>query len=196
MIQLPSLVDPPRYAGLYVYDAGEWCAVGYTADEIAVLLESPAHAGGKIYKIRRAWPDGRMELAGVSPTRFQLESGMFFRRSELAPAREDFDALAAEAERTPPPCRAVLRLAEQDVPGARFVTGLIYPAEYEDEMGSWLCAIDYRGGDTVEGGISQVVRHQEDERRLIERRQLWPSQAIRSRSAQEVLASVRRAVQR
>ncbi len=75
---LPHVDNPPRLCGLYVYDFGDWTAVGYTAEEIAILLDDVTCRGGTVYKIHRATPDGRMELRGVSPRRFNLESGMFF----------------------------------------------------------------------------------------------------------------------
>ena len=47
-MKLPQLTDPDRYEGLYVFDFGEQCAVGYTASEIAVLLESERYRNGKV----------------------------------------------------------------------------------------------------------------------------------------------------
>ena len=88
---LPHVDDPTRLRGLYVYDFGDWTAIGYTAEEIAILLDDESWRGGKIYKIHRATPDGQMELRGVSPTRFNVESGMFFCRRELDAARADFE---------------------------------------------------------------------------------------------------------
>ena len=195
---LPRVEDPRRLQGLYVYDFGEWTAVGYTADEIAFLLEDKNHGGGKVYKIHRAWPDGRMELRGVSPKRFGLESGMFFYRGELEAAREDFETLRAAARETPPPCRAVLHVTERATEAGRhrFVTGLIFPAEYEDEIGGWLTAIGFYGGDLVEGGVSHVANHYEEQTEILDRQQLWSRSAIPSRSPEQVLASVRQAVQR
>ena len=40
---IPSLEQPERYSGLYVFDFGQWTAVGYTADEVERLLESEAY---------------------------------------------------------------------------------------------------------------------------------------------------------
>ena len=50
-MELPKLVSPESYAGLYVFDFDGQVAVGYTADEIAVLLESERHADGKAYRL-------------------------------------------------------------------------------------------------------------------------------------------------
>ena len=194
---LPHVDDPTRLRGLYVYDFGDWTAIGYTAEEIAILLDDESWRGGKIYKIHRATPDGQMELRGVSPTRFNVESGMFFCRRELDAARADFEELRAAAEKAPPPCRALLHLADRTIDGPqRYLTALVFPAEYEDEIGRWLTTIAFHGGELVEGGISHVTNYHEQEKTLLERQQLWSRPAIPSRTPGEVLASVRQAVQR
>ena len=73
-MKLPELQNPEKYAGLYVFDfGGDQVAVGYTADEVAVLLESEKYQEGKVYRIHRALPDGTFELAGVSRRRFEAE---------------------------------------------------------------------------------------------------------------------------
>ncbi|MBU0637738.1 MAG: hypothetical protein KKB50_02650 [Planctomycetes bacterium] len=197
-MRLPVVDDPLRYGGLYVYDFGEWCAVGYTADEIAVLLESPEYRGGKAYKIHRAQPDGRFELRGISCARLASESGMFFYRASAAAARGDWRSLIAAAERKLPPCRAFVHLADRGAEAAlqRFVTALIYPAEHDEEIGRWLLDIAYAGGDVVEGGISHVTNYNSDTKTILERKQLWSRAAIPSRSPEQVLAAVRQAVQR
>ncbi|MCG3128587.1 MAG: hypothetical protein CHACPFDD_03476 [Phycisphaerae bacterium] len=194
-MKLPRLDDPPRFQGLYVFDFGEWCAVGYTAEEIATLLESEQFRGGKVYRIQRAWPDGRMELRGVTPDRFQLESGMFFGRAGQSDALRDFHELAALADRLPPPCRARVQVAELESAACRFVTALLYPAEYDDDVGAWLTRGGFNGGDTAEGGISLVGAFEAAAKTMLDRRQLWPAGAA-ARSREELFASVRRALQR
>jgi hypothetical protein len=195
-MDLPHLTQPDRYRGLYVYDFGEWTAVGYTAEEIAILLESEEHRDGKVYKIVRATPDGGMELRGVATQRFHVESGMFFVRRDRAAAEADFETLAQLGERGLP-CRAYLRLVDRGLhtDSSRYVTALVYPAEYDDEIARWLLDAKYEGGDTVEGGSSHVSNLNEEHARVLRKQQLW-SHAHPSRSADEVFASVRRAVQR
>lgn len=194
----PALEEPQRYAGLYVYDFGDWTAVGYTAEEIAILLESEEYGTGKAYRIQRATPDGQFELRGVSTERFHAEGGMLFYRASETPARADFDALCAIGGDSPPPCRAKVHLADRgpQTGPARFVTALIYPAEYEDEISHWLMDADYAGGDLAEGGISHVSNYYGEEKTILERQQLWSRSTIPARSAEDVFASVRRAVQR
>lgn len=194
---LPHVDRPQRLRGLYVYDFGEWTAVGYTADEIAILLEHERYRGGRIYKIHRATPDGQMELRGVSARLFNVEGGMFFYREELDLARSDYETLRAAAHETPPPCRAFLHLADRQIDGPqRYVTALVFPAEFEEEIGAWLTTLAYSGGDTAEGGISHVTNYHAEQKDLLERQQLWSRPAIPSRSPEEVLSSVRQAVQR
>lgn len=197
-MDLPRLEEPQRYRGLYVYDFGEWAAVGYTGEEIAVLLESEQYRHGKVYKIQRASPDGRLELSGVSVQRFRLESGVFFYRADRRQARADFEQFCAAARSRPVPCRAFVHLADRAPAAAatRFVTAFVYPAEFEDEISEWLLATGFQGGELVEGGSSHVSNYYAEEKEIIERCQLWSRSTTPSRCAEEVLANVRCAVQR
>ncbi|MGE0481124.1 MAG: hypothetical protein AB7Q17_11695 [Phycisphaerae bacterium] len=209
-MKLPAIEHPEHLQGLYVYDFGEWTAVGYTADEIAMLLESEQYRDGKVYRIHRAAPSGQMELQGVSPAKFLTESGMFFYRTDLDDAERDFDDLERRAQADPPPCRAFIQLAElgadderlepvvdpRDRVRYRGVVALIYPAEHEQAMGDWLVRLGYAGGTTVDGGPSCVTTYRQQAKTILARRQLWNQSAIASRSASEVLAAVRRPVQR
>ncbi len=198
-MKLPRLDQPQRYGGLYIFDFGEWTAVGYTAEEIATLLESEQYRGGKIYKIVRASPNGDFELRGVSPQRFQLESGLFFSRDSLEAARTDYDELFRLGE-DGAPCRAYIQLvdrgAEAGAQPGRYATALVYPAEYEEEIARWLSEAGYAGGDTAEGGVSHVTNYYEQPKTNLERQQLWSRPAIPSRSREDVFANVRVAVQR
>lgn len=198
-MHIPPLDQPQRYRGLYVFDFGAWSAVGYTAEEIAILLESEQYRTGKVYRIHNVRPDGRMELRGIAPTRFAAESGLFFYRADLGAARRDFNDLCALAQAAPAPCRAFVQLAQRAAAGddpAGYVTALIYPAEYDDDISAWLLAGRYEGGDLVEGGISHVTNYYGEANRILDRHQLWSPSSTWSRSADEVFASVRRAVQR
>lgn len=195
-MKLPKLDEPTRYTGLYVFDFGDQCAVGYTAAEIAILLESEKHRHGKVYKIYGAYPDGRMELKGVPNSRFLLEDGVLFYRRQPDQAKDDFEELVKLAERTEPPCRAKLQLAR--LPGAtvQHVVALIYPAEYTDEISRWLMELDYKGGDTAEGGSSQVTDYYHSGAKVLRRAQFWGIADGTSRPAGEVLAATHLAVQR
>lgn len=197
-MQLPTLDNPSRYRGLYIFDFGEWTAVGYTAEEIAMLLESERFASGKVYKIDRVSPDGQMEIRGVSRERFQLESGMFFNRQDRAAAVEDFNALRALGIRLGLPCRGFVHLIDRgaDAQRDRYATILIYPAEFEDEVARWLLAANFNGGDTVEGGPSHVTNYYESQVTILQREQLWNKPSIPARSPAEVFAAIKEPVQR
>ena len=104
-MKLPKLQTPDKYVGLYVFDFGDHTGVGFTAEEVAELLESEKYKNGKVYKIHRAYPDGRMELKGVTGENFQLEAGMFFYSDNPKTSQDDYKKLINLAVRTAPPCR-------------------------------------------------------------------------------------------
>jgi len=197
-VKLPALDQPDRYRGLYVFDFGEWSALGYTAEEIAVLLDSEQYRAGKVYRIHRVSPDGSMDLQGVSAERFQLESATLFWRADEAAAKADFQALLDAVDVAAPPCRAALQLADwqSGEKAEPFVTALVFPAEYELEMGAWLEQIGFEGGDLVEGGISAATDYRNAVKTVRSREQLWSAGSNGARPVDEIMASVRQAVQR
>jgi hypothetical protein len=170
---------PARKAevGRYVVDFGHETVAGFTAREVAELLESEQFQRAKVFRIHNAYPDGRMEMVGVSNLRFHAEDCFLFYRHSMDTARSDFDALRDAALRQPPPCRARVQLTRwSDEPG-RCVTALLYPAEYGDEMSAWLVRIGYQGGDTVEGGVSHAAGYAAMQDVIVlDRLQLWGTQ--------------------
>ena len=195
-MQLPKLEHPDRYTGLYVVDFGETASVGYTAEEVAMLLESETYAHVKVYRIHHAYPDGRMELKGVPRERFQLETGLFFYRRELQAARRDFEEIRRLAEDAPPPCRAQLLLGVlPERARLRFVAGLAYPAEYEDDMARWMLDRQVSAGEYADGGIGRLESIRRDAR-VIDSAQLHAAADRRARTRDEVFAAVGRPVQR
>jgi hypothetical protein len=193
-VKLPEIKNPDKYVDLYVVDFGDHSGVGFTADEVAELLESEKFKDTKVYRIYRAYPDGRMELKGVPNEIFQLEGGMFFYEFEKNAARDDFKRLINSAVSTAPPAKAKVHLAGYD--GAKFVTALIFPAEYNDEISRWLLDIDYKTAGPAEGGIEAVKRYYADKPQVLERHQLWGRQKFESMSGAELLAATRMAVVR
>lgn len=193
-MELPKLKNPEKYMDLYVFDFGEHAGVGFTAQEVAELLESEKCKTGKVYKIHKAYPDGRLELKGVRAEIFQLEMGMFFYSNTLETARRDFAGLISLAVRTAVPCRAKLHLAKYD--NGKFVTALIYPAEYNDEISSWLLDGEYKTAGAVEGGIEAVQRYYEHKPEILDRHQLFSKSAFESRTGRELLACLKSVVQR
>jgi len=193
-MKLPKLQKPDKYVGLYVFDFGEHVGVGFTAEEVAELLESEKYRDGKVYKIHRAYPDGKLELKGVLAERFELESGMFFYSNNIATARRDFKQLVDLAVRFSPPCRAKLHLAKYA--NDKFVAALIYPAEYDDEISSWLLAGQYKTNGAAEGGLGAVQTYYDYKPDILESQQLFGQSKFESRSGQELLAALKVAVQR
>jgi len=180
---------------LYVFDFGDQVAVGYTADEIAVLCESEKYADGKVYRIHRALPDGTIEMEGVPRETFEFEDGIMFYRRQAEETRADFDELCKLADKDLPPCRMKAQLAR--LKGAKYphLAAVIFPAEFTHDVADWLNRIGFEGGDFVEGGPSQVTGYYEAKPVVIERRQWMPARSD-SRTPEEVLATTHLAVQR
>ena len=59
-MNLPSTNDPLAYAGSYVIDLGEQTLMGFSAEQVAVILESERYPDAHVYKVVRAYPDGRV----------------------------------------------------------------------------------------------------------------------------------------
>ncbi len=193
-MKLPKLQDSQKYTGLYIVDFGENTGVGFTAEEVAELIESEEYKHCKVYKIHRAYPDGKLELKGVSAQTFQLEAGMFFYSQDLESSRGDFKKLTDLAVKASPPCRAKAHLSKYN--DDKFVVALIYPAEYDDEFSSWLLDGQYKTNGAVEGGIEAVQRYYDTKPEILDRHQLFAESKLISRTGEELLAGLKTAVQR
>lgn len=193
-MKLPELQKPKKYVGLYIFDFGDHVGVGFTAEEVAELLESEKYRQGKVYKIHRAYPDGKLEIKGVPAQTFQLEAGMFFYSGALETARGDFKKLVGLAVGTAPPCRAKVHLAKYS--NDKFAVVFIYPAEYDDEVSLWLLDGQYKTSGTAEGGIEAVQRYYDYKPKILDRHQLFGKSEPISRTGQELLAGLKLAVQR
>ena len=193
-MKLPKLEKPEKYAGLYIFDFGDQAGVGFTAEEVAELLESERYREGKVYKIHRAYPDGRLEIKGVPARTFQLESGMLFYSATLEQAMSDYKDLVGAAVAAEPPCRAKVHLAKYA--DDKFAVALVYPAEHEDEISTWLLARNYRSAGAAEGGTGAIERYYRDAPEILERHQLFGASEGISRTGDELLVSIKRAVQR
>lgn len=177
-----------------MFDFGDHAGVGFTAEEVAELLDSERYKEGKAYKIHRAYPDGRLELRAVPAAKFQLEAGMLFYSDDEATARADFKRLVDLAVRATPPCRARAHLARYSED--KLVVALIYPAERDDDISSWLLEGNYRTAGVAEGGIGAVEQYYQDRPEVLETHQLFGAGETISRTGEELLAAVPRAVQR
>jgi len=193
-MELPKLEKPDKYVGLYIFDFGEHTGVGFTAEEVAELLESEKYKDGKVYKIHKAYPDGRLELKGVLKETFQLEAGMFFYSSDIAAARRNFKGLVNLAVKTAVPCRAKVHLAKHK--DDKYSVAIIYPAEYDDEISSWLLDGGYKTTGAAEGGTAAVQKYYDRKLQILDKHQLFSRTELVSRTGQELLASIKLAVQR
>ena len=195
-MQLPKLDPQKSYDGLYVVDFGDSAAVGYTAEEVAALLESEQYREVRVYKVHRMHPDGTVELKGVSRRKFEVESAFVFCSRESERALKDFDDLKHLAESDPPPCKARLLCGQLGYqPRYPHVAALLYPAEYEDEMSAWLLKHDVQAGQAVDAGISHATTVLENLQ--VRQRAQLPCRTWReSRSREEVLRAVGQVIQR
>ncbi|HUW18295.1 MAG TPA: hypothetical protein VMW16_03255 [Sedimentisphaerales bacterium] len=193
-MKLPKLQNTQNYIGLYVFDFGDHTGVGFTAQEVAELLESEKYKNGKVYKIHKAYPDGKLELKGVRAEIFQLEAGVFFYASNLETGKSDFKELVNLAVRNAPPCRAKVHLAKYG--DDKFVTALIYPAECDDEMSQWLLDGEYKTSGAAEGGIQVVQQYYDQKPEVLDRYQLFGKTAFENRTGEQLLAAAKLAIQR
>ena len=193
-MKLPKLQDSQKYTGLYIVDFGDHTGVGFTTEEVAEILESEEYQHCKVYKIHRAYPDGKLELKGVPAQTFQLEAGMFFYSQDMETSKEDFNKLSELAVKASPPCRAKVHLSKYN--DDKFVVALIYPAEYDDEFSSWLLDGKYKTNGAAEGGVEAVQRYYDIKPEILDRQQLFAESKLISRTGQELLAGLKTAVQR
>jgi hypothetical protein len=193
-MKLPEVKNGERLIGLYVVDFGDHSGVGFTGEEVAELLQSEKFKDAKVYKIHNAYPDGRMELKGVTAQTFQLEKGMFFYATDRDSAQGDYKRLVDLAIEQSPPARAKVHLAQYTE--EKFVTTLIYPAECDDEFSTWLIESDYKTAGPAEGGIEAVERYYSQAPQILERQQLFGKMSFQSRTGDELLVATKIAVQR
>ena len=193
-MKLPTIQDAKRYTGLYAVDFGTQSSVGFTALEVAELLESEQFREVKVYKIHNASPDGRMELVGVRNETFQLEAGMFFYAADEKTARDDFKRLTNIAVACAAPSRAKVHLAK--LSDNEFITALIYPAEYDAEFSRWLLDNKYRTTGAAEGGTSAVERYYQTQKEILAQQQLWAADSFEQLTGAELLAATKRAMVR
>ena len=193
-MELPELQHPQKYVDLYVFDFGDHCGVGFTAEEVAELFESEKYKNCKAYKIHKAYPDGKLELKGMRAEIFQLEAGMFFYSSDLKTAKRDFKGLVNLAVKTAPPCRAKVHLAKYN--DNKFMAALIYPAEYDDQISTWLLDGGYKADGVAGAGIGAVQKYYDAELQILDRHQLFGKSEYQSRTGEELLAGIKLAVQR
>jgi hypothetical protein len=193
-MKLPQIKNPDKYVDLYVVDFGDHSGTGFTADEVAELLESEKFKDVKVYRIYKAYPDGKMELKGVPSGIFQLETGMFFYEFNETAAEDDYKRLISSAVKTAPPAKAKVHLAKYS--DDKFAVAMIYPAEYNEQFSRWLLDIDYKTTGPAEGGIEAVKRYYADAPQVLERHQLFSQEQIESLTGAQLLAATKMALVR
>jgi hypothetical protein len=193
-MKLPTIQNAKRYTGLYVVDFDGQSSVGFTALEVAELLESEQFRDVKVYKIHNVYPDGKMELAGVRNETFQLEAGMLFYAADEKTARSDYKQLTDIAVTCAAPSRAKVHLSK--LSDNEFVTALIYPAEYDQEFSRWLLDNHYRTEGTAEGGVSAVSRYYDAQKEILAQQQLWSADSFEQLTGIDLLAATKRAMAR
>ena len=119
---------------------------------------------------------------------------MLFYSGDLETATADFKRLVNLAVTSAPPCRAKVHQAKYSED--KFVTAIIYPAEYDDEISSWLLAGRYKTTGAAEGGIQAVQRYYDYNTQILDRHQLFAEYPFQSRTGEELLACLKMAVQR
>ena len=194
-MQIPKLNSKRDYKGLYIFDFGDGVGVGYTEREIAMVLESEKYGDGKVYKITNVDKNGRVYLKGIPNELFQLENGFFFCSRDAERTKHDFDELWQLAEKEPPPCTCKIHLSKLNYSSMfSYVVALIFPAEYEHDISDWLIKIDYKGGESVDCGISHVTNYYGNST-VSDARQFFARDA-ESRTYEQVMESVSVAIQR
>ena len=119
---------------------------------------------------------------------------MFFYSNALESSRGDFKKLVDLSVAASPPCRAKVYLSKYG--DDKYVVALIYPAEYDDELSSWLLDGQYKTSGAVEGGIEAAQRYYDYKPEILDRYQLFAESESISRTGQKLLAGLKLAVQR
>ena len=195
-MNLPTLNHPEPYQGLYVFDFGDHVAVGYTAEEIEVLLASAEHQGGRAYKIHHASPEGQLSLRGLSRLDVGVREEIIFYRRSAAAARADYEALKKSAMLNPPTVPLHWHLASDPELDVADFTLLLYAAEATDRVGRWLESISFAGGDHAEAGPGTLDSCKHDGVVEHEKTAIAPDARYQSRPPAEVLATVHKPIQR
>ena len=195
-MKLPPLKDPQRYVGLFAFDFGEWVSVGYTAEEVAILLASEEYAGGKAFQVYRVDDHGNVELIGVTGRELEAEEIIIFARASADRAGDDFGELRRLATAQPPPCNLRLELTDLPEVDPPHLVAMLFPRHANRPVAQWLSDAGFAGGDTVMAG--------EHVRRLYHEAGVSPVMSTvlpaaadrRPRAPDEVLATVRELIQR
>ena len=195
-MKLPALERPADYVGRCVFDFGDHTSVGYTVDEIEVLRRDPRFASGQAYVVHGVDDDGCMMLRGVSTESLRTEEAMVFGHDAAASARASYDGLKRCAEKDPLRCEVTMELADFPSHEPSQVVVLIYKAVASQAVGAWLCSVAFDEGEGVSGGADVLAEYRAAGSVRLATCSLRSRDDCVSRSADDVLAGVDRAIQR
>ncbi|MBX3395335.1 MAG: hypothetical protein KF841_08200 [Phycisphaerae bacterium] len=145
------------------------------AHEVLELLDQDAQAVQEIFRVHRAYPDGRLDLVGVAPVTFSDVDGILLLCETTLQARADYDALIAAAGRSPPPCRVEVRFAHTPHFDAPHVVALAFSAACGEGVAQWLAAVDFDSRSRVEASPSHRRRFESAVSQVILSTTLEPS---------------------
>jgi hypothetical protein len=195
--KLPALSDPVKYTGLYIFDFGERVSVGYTAQEIEILLAESKYAGGGVYKIYRAFPDGKLEIRGVNPLTWSVSTGIVFWFEDYEETVKAFELLKVTALDSAEGLPGEFSLAIIRTPGLEYPFALImrYLQELDEAIAAWLLKVKFQAGAFVEAGPRVITRVLTNSTELVCER-LGADTFRKSRTREQVLDSVDLDIQR
>jgi len=159
-MKIPPLRHPERYAGLYLLELGDRVCVGYTAEEVALLLASDRCRSAAAYQIHRVDDAGHVELAGVSANDVARRDVLIFAFDSPDAAREAFSRLRRLAADSPAPCPCSMELADFDEVDPPHVICLTFMQAASGHLSAWLGRIGFDAGDRVFGGPRLLAEYQ------------------------------------
>lgn len=128
------------------------------AHEALELLDQDAHAVLEIFRVHRAYPDGRLDLVGVTPAALREVDGMLLLCDNAGQARAEYDGLIAAALRSPPPCRIDMRFAHARDFDSSHVVAMTYSAACGEGVAQWLVAVGFDSGARMDASPSHRRR--------------------------------------
>ena len=189
-MKIPPLQQPERYAGSYLLDLGDRVCVGYTADEVAVLLETEECRSATAYLIHRVDERGNVELVGVSTKDVVRRDILIFAFDSPDAARTAFSCLRRLAAKTPAPCPCSMELTDFDGVEPSHVISLTFPQAASGQLSAWLERNEFDAGDRVFGGPQTLSQYQAAAPTPIAQCLLATTFDHKSRSREELLASL------
>lgn len=195
-MKLPPLRHPERYAGLYLLDLGDRVCVGYTAEEVAVLLSTSQCRSADAYLIHRVDERGNVELAGMSADDIVRRDMLIFAFDAPQPARQAFSQLRQLAAESPAPCACAVELCDFDDFQPPHVLSLTFMQSASGRLSAWLEQVEFNPADRVFGGPRILAQYQAAAPQPIAQCLLTTTVDYASRDVDELLAALDQPLQR